>query len=148
MRLPFALAVAVAAFLLVAAIAAAPAVVLVPSLAHADANVQFTGIDRNLDGVIDRQEARVYRGRLIRTLDLNGNGEITRDEWIDAIKARSVVTPEKEPETPKEFREADADSNNIVTSEEMHAVGERRFKALDSNEDGVISKEEYRENGL
>lgn len=120
------------------------------SAAGADdiAAAQFLGIDRNGDNVIAVDEANAYRHRLFKTLDLNGDHRITSDEWIEASKERATMVPEGGPELPEQFREADENRDGILTTVEFWALGPVRFMRLDTDNDLVISKAEYRRNGL
>ena len=109
---------------------------------------QFLGIDRNGDDVITVDEANAYRHRLFKTLDLNGDHKITPDEWIEAAKVRAGTVPEGGPELPEQFRDAEENRDGILTTVEFWALGPVRFMRLDAKSDLVISKDEYRHNGL
>ena len=119
-----------------------------PATANDIAVAQFLGIDRNGDNVISVDEANAYRHRLFKTLDLNGDHKITSDEWIEAAKVRAGTVPEGGPELPEQFRAADENRDGILTAVEFWALGPVRFMRLDTNSDLVISKDEYRHNGL
>ena len=119
-----------------------------PAAANEIAVAQFLGIDRNGDNVISVDEANSYRHRLFKTLDLNGDHKITSDEWIEAAKVRAGTVPEGGPELPEQFRAADENRDGILTAVEFWALGPVRFMRLDTNSDLVISKDEYRHNGL
>lgn len=119
-----------------------------PAAANDIAVAQFLGIDRNGDNVISVDEANAYRHRLFKTLDLNGDHKITSDEWIEAAKVRAGTVPEGGPELPEQFRAADENRDGILTAVEFWALGPVRFMRLDTNSDLVISKDEYRHNGL
>eukprot|EP00435_Cladocopium_sp_Y103_P076924 s1_g663.t1 len=74
--------------------------------------------------------------RMFEMLDLNEDGEITREEAENARDAR--------------FEEADTNGDGLLSPEEMTAAREaraaerqqRRFAKLDTNEDGLLSPEE------
>ncbi len=74
--------------------------------------------------------------RLFEMLDLNEDGEITREEAENAREAR--------------FEAADTNGDGLLSPEEMTAAREaraaerqqRHFAKLDTNEDGLLSQEE------
>ncbi len=74
--------------------------------------------------------------RMFEMLDLNKDGEITREEAEKAREAR--------------FQSADSNGDGLLSPEEMTAAREtrsaerqqRRFAKLDTNEDGLLSPEE------
>jgi Ca2+-binding EF-hand superfamily protein len=77
--------------------------------------------------------------RMFERLDLNKDGEITREEAEGAREAR--------------FAETDTDGDGLISPAEMTAAREakaaerqqRRFEKLDTNKDGLLSQEEMAE---
>ncbi|SLN33963.1 hypothetical protein [Oceanibacterium hippocampi] len=101
------------------------------------------GIDRNGDGVVDLLEAKDFRARVVRTMDLDGNGQVTRAEAIESSGGLDKVNPEKT-DTSADFKAMDADNDEIVTLEEAQALAEKRFGKLDKNHDGKVGPDEYK----
>jgi Ca2+-binding EF-hand superfamily protein len=110
---------------------------------------RFLGMDRNADGVITMDEVDAYRERLFKEYDLNGDGKVEYEEYVQAEHLRSAVMPANSAvAVPDEYREMDSDGDTVVTLEEIKAAGSARFKTLDKNGDGKISKDEFVSPGL
>ena len=60
----------------------------------------------------DKERHKRYRAMLFEKADADGNGEISREEWMASAEAR--------------FSRADADESGAVTKEEMKAAREKR----------------------
>jgi Ca2+-binding EF-hand superfamily protein len=121
----------------------------VASLSQAYEESRFLGIDRNADNMISMEEATAYRERLVKEYDLNGDGKVEYEEYVQAENLRPSTDPDNsEIPVPDEYKEMDSDGDTIVTLEEAKAAGALRFKALDKNADGMVSKEEFVSPGL
>jgi Ca2+-binding EF-hand superfamily protein len=121
----------------------------------ASATARFKAIDTKNTGNIDAAqignspavaERGVHRAAtLVARLDKAGNGYITRDEFLAAANKR--------------FTRLDKDGNGKLTLDELAAgrghgrraamagkraeFAQKRFDKLDTNHDGVVTKEEY-----
>ena len=110
---------------------------------------RFLGIDRDADGAISQEETEMYRERLFKEYDLNSDGKVEYEEYVQAESLRPVTAPaHSEVPVPDEYREMDSNGDTVVTLEEIKAAGVARFKALDKNADGRVSKEEFVSPGL
>jgi Ca2+-binding EF-hand superfamily protein len=100
----------------------------------------FREVDRNGDNVISRGEfmnANVrdeYELSDFRSLDSDRNGRIERDEWTGTVAT---------------FRRLDVNDDGVLSPRELAAndaagAGREGFDALDDNNDGVISRGEWR----
>jgi len=128
-------------------------------------SVSFGEADRNHDDVVSREEyANLYtsggnyggnyggsyadaREQQFRALDRNNNGEISRGEW------RNQGVP---------FSDVDRNGDNHITRDEFFAVyrsdgsygggsanaSERRFRELDRNNDGLLTRYEWRNENI
>lgn len=110
---------------------------------------RFLGIDRNANDSISLQEAEDYRTRIFMEYDQNGDGRIEFEEYVKAEGLRPVTAAaNSKVEVPDEYKEIDADDDMILMPEEMKMMADKRFKALDENGDGKISKDEFVSPGL
>jgi len=110
---------------------------------------RFLGIDRNADNMISPDEVDAYRARLFDIYDMNGDGRIAYEEYVEAESLRPVTAPaNSEVPVPGEYREMDSNGDTMVTLEEAKAAGQMRLKALDKDGDGMVSKDEFVSPGL
>ena len=100
--------------------------------------------DQRRHGSFDRSDR--IDGKMMRTMDIDDNGEITRDEFTSPAKDRiakrdsngdGVVTPE---ELDADFKQKQAEM--ITRSSERHTQKRDQFFAQDTNGDGAISADE------
>ena len=92
---------------------------------------------------------RMMHGKMMKNLDLDDNGEITRDEFRSPAENRvtnldtngdGLVTPD-ELDADFEARQAEM----LARSSERHARMRERFFQQDTNGDGAISADEINE---
>jgi Ca2+-binding EF-hand superfamily protein len=135
-----------------------------------DARRMFGWLDRNKDNVIDREEARNDRMRILADFDhwdLNKDGKISIDEFVEAFKASregsgAVVVPgqaappeeDRRPtvyragklpkELPPWFAQLDKDADGQVGLYEWKAANRPtiEFLSMDANGDGFLTAEE------
>ena len=117
---------------------------------EAEAKDQFTKMDTNRDGKVDRSEANAYheaqlaarQDRRNRTsaaafakLDTDKDGMLSAKEFA-AIAAPRIV--------PKEswFQANDIDGNGKVEINETVARVQRNFESIDTDQNGILSAEE------
>lgn len=135
--------------LAVLALASATFWVAKPAIALTFNPSQFLGIDRNADNLISPEEAGEFRARYFKTLDLDGNGTVEYEEYVQANRLRSAVSDPNAPvPVPDEYKEADTNKDTMLSMEELLSVGRKRFAALDKNNDNRISEEEFKSPGL
>ncbi|PHQ68581.1 MAG: hypothetical protein COB93_10330 [Sneathiella sp.] len=132
-----------------AAAGAIVAVIGFSSAAFSYEESRFLGIDSNADNMISADEVDAYRTRLFSAYDLNGDGKVEYEEYVQAENLRpSTATANSDVPIPDEYREMDTDGDTVVTLEEIKAAGALRLKALDKDRDGLISKDEFVSPGL
>jgi Ca2+-binding EF-hand superfamily protein len=110
---------------------------------------RFPGMDVNGDGVISRDE---WRGsdRSFRNHDWNGDGKLSGDEirvgarradrWDDRDIESSIER--EDDRTPERFRALDHNRDGRLSRSEWHASGEL-FARIDRNRDNFISAAEF-----
>ena len=110
--------------------------------------------DTNEDGQVSIGEFYTKREAGYARRDADGNGSLTKAEYVGEFEARmkanDVVIAEENRERQIQaanfrFGFMDADENEIMTAAEFHASGARMFKRLDSNEDGYINDKDTAE---
>lgn len=117
--------------------------------AHSYEESRFLGMDRDADGTISMAETEAYRTRLFKEYDLNSDGKVEYEEYVQAENLRSVTAPaNSEVPVPDEYKEMDVNQDTIITLDEIKAAGVARFNNLDKNADGKIAKEEFVSPGL
>lgn len=103
--------------------------------------------DVDRDGKVTKDEFMKNVRDRFAELDLNNDGRITDEDLPPAMRGRGFLTGNAEP--PRRgigrriftlLRDADANKDGIITREEVTAAAERRFAALDRNQDGVLDK--------
>jgi hypothetical protein len=138
---------------------------------------RFGELDANSDGVLDATERpRGPRGpqgpfpdfhAQIREADTNGDGQVTRDEFLAAApkiaeqifahmdrNQDGVLSADDHPRGRRgagSMREADANGDHQVTYDELVAVDpettQEQFGEMDRNGDGVLSRDDHPEGG-
>ncbi|MEH6475855.1 MAG: hypothetical protein V7727_09200 [Sneathiella sp.] len=112
-------------------------------------SAQFLGIDRDANNEISSQEAASFRARYFALLDQNSNGTVEFEEYVKANNLRSSTAVEDSPvPVTDEYREADGNADTILTLQEFQDVGAKRFKMLDKDKNGIISRAEFVSPGL
>jgi Ca2+-binding EF-hand superfamily protein len=108
----------------------------------------FTRLDTNQDGVLTKDELQAKGADRIAAsfdkLDRDKDGMVTQEEMREARSTR-VAAFKEQAET--RFREADKNSDGLLSKEETQAGMPRlaqRFDKLDQNKDGQLSPEELR----
>ena len=118
----------------------------------------FNLIDVNSDGVITPSEMATAQRATLNTqndnimnlLDKNGGRTVSYEEYMNFYG--KLATSEKELEQVKnQFQNLDKDDSNDISADELSSFREGSlnqenedfFKAVDTNKDGQISREEY-----
>jgi hypothetical protein len=104
--------------------------------------------DKDGDGRISRAEATSTgaerSGKWFDRLDTNKDGYVTQEEMKQARETRHSQMREKGEE---HFKSVDANSDGQLSLDEVQAKSPRlaeRFSALDTDKNGLLSKEELR----
>ena len=96
-------------------------------------------MDANGDGQITRDEVMPRLIRRFDQADANSDGRVTKDE----VKARIHKRLERKIEHI--FARFDANEDGEMTKPELEAQIDVHFKRIDQNQDGVVSQDELKE---
>jgi len=97
-------------------------------------------LDANHDGVIDADEI-ANASAALKTLDKNGDGQLTRDEYLPTPPADAPKDAPRPP-SPAIVKALDANGDGIIDATEI-ANAPAVLKTLDKNGDGKLTREEY-----
>ena len=98
----------------------------------------FNKFDANEDGVITKEEYMKFIDERFDKMDSDGNGTITKEDLYDS--RFYTFLPEL---AEAVFRDSDLDNSETITREEMLKAEEARFKVMDRNGDGQLTKDEF-----
>lgn len=100
---------------------------------------RFKAYDTNGDGLISGAEMQA--APLLPRLDLDGNGSLTLEEAMKALRAgRGTATPSPATEDPGLFQRLDKNSDGFLTVDELPK--KQWFTFLDTDKDGKITQAE------
>ena len=96
----------------------------------------FQQLDSNEDSMISRDEFKMpeRRGSPDMRMDLDGDGQISRDEV-------SRVVSDRAEEALRRFDKEDTDGNGVLTSKERQMSA---FNRIDGDGDGQLTKREFK----
>jgi Ca2+-binding EF-hand superfamily protein len=101
----------------------------------------FDAIDANKDGYLTWAEFEAARARDFALFDANKDGRISPREFID----RPGSDPGRRAQRERRFREIDKNGDGQITREEYAAFGRLIFDKLDGDRDGRVSRAEFEE---
>jgi Ca2+-binding EF-hand superfamily protein len=107
----------------------------------------FERLDTDKDGAVTLQEMTTVHHARFAKIDANGDGSVTRDEFM-AYSAKPKPANAKPSDTKaserkaKYFERLDADKSGAISGQEWDAVAEQQFAALDADKDGKVTKDE------
>jgi Ca2+-binding EF-hand superfamily protein len=111
---------------------------------------RFDSIDENGDGAIAVKEAAAWHDIVFVTMDADDNGALTFEEYMEVrMGAGAGKNPERQQARQEQkaarFPEMDANGDGTLSRQEFMAGGESHLMAADSDGDGQVSFEEFRD---
>ncbi len=100
----------------------------------------ITALDANHDHVIDAGEIANASAALL-TLDKNGDGKLTADEYLPPVPANAPKDA-PHPPLPAIVKALDANGDGVIDANEI-ANAPAALKALDKNGDGQLTPDEF-----
>jgi Ca2+-binding EF-hand superfamily protein len=100
-------------------------------------------IDANHDGIISAEEI-ANSPAAIRTLDRNGDGQLTPDELMPMQRERERQEPDGSEEMVQMWMSFDKNHDGKISKDELPERMQGLFERADANKDGFLTPEEIR----
>ena len=94
--------------------------------------------DTNSDGKISLEEFTAAHDARFKAADANSTGEVTLEQWLETRPGQGYRTDRAE----ARFDRLDTNNDGVLNREELTSSIERQFAWMDSNGDGVITQDE------
>jgi Ca2+-binding EF-hand superfamily protein len=99
--------------------------------------------DTNKDGTITLEEFTAVHDARFEAADTNSTGEITLEQWLESRPGQGYRTDRAE----ARFNRLDTNNDGVLSKDEVRSSGERKFTRMDSNGDGVITQDDLAQMG-
>lgn len=101
----------------------------------------FGMMDADSDGKITRVEADAYRDGQMAKFDVDGNGSLNADEYV------AMMEDSRRQMMLVKFKGLDADGDGVLSKDEVGSRADRMFQHMDRNDDGMIEQDEMGRRG-
>lgn len=103
--------------------------------------------DDDGDDVLTREQYDTQRAKVFAATDINKDGKIDHDEYVNEFNARLAqrIDDRRQAQLKQgrvRFKAIDANENGGISRDEYSAMSARMFDRTDTNEDGVISQDD------
>ena len=113
---------------------------------------RFEDIDKNNDQRVSSEEHAAWRDSVFNAMDADQSGDLTETEYMSVRMGPGprAGTPgprhaERQAAKRKRFKEMDKDGDGTVTKQQFLDYGDQRFTAADANKDGTLILAEFRD---
>lgn len=126
--------------ILFATLCGAPALAQQPETDAQSAERYFERLDQKKQGFFTLADIQRIEGKTFKRVDENKDGQLTLSEYNFGIPDERQDVIDR---FTKRFRMADADTNGRVTMDEYMQFCANVVAAADTNQDGMVTKEEF-----
>jgi Ca2+-binding EF-hand superfamily protein len=99
----------------------------------------WASVDGNEDGFVSREEASGAAEAMFSQLDADGNGEITKTEWVDCRSANRDLSSAETDRSNANFAGVDANEDQQIDPSEFRSQAEESYQAF--HQDQSASKD-------
>jgi len=106
--------------------------------------VTFEQADKDKDGTLDREEAKVVCGEKFEVMDTDKDGTLTKEELNVCGRKKHNAHDKLHEKRSKEFAAADKDGDGTLTKSEAKKLNKvhKNFDVIDADKDGTVSRDE------
>jgi EF hand len=106
--------------------------------------VTFEQADKDKDGTLDREEAKVVCGEKFEVMDTDKDGTLTKEELNVCGRKKNNAHDKLHEKRSKEFAAADKDGDGTLTKSEAKKLNKvhKNFDVIDADKDGTVSRDE------
>lgn len=90
-------------------------------------------VDGNSDGFVSREEAGSAMENRFGEIDADGNGEITKTEWVDCLSSMRGRTAAEADRNEQNFADADSDQDGRLGRDEFREGAQQAFEGTRSD---------------
>jgi hypothetical protein len=104
-------------------------------------SIMIKAVDTNRDGIVSATEHVAGAKAKFDAMDVDHNGQVTTVE-MDAYRKKMGSTDDTSSAT--RIKAMDINNDGMVSAEEYAANSQKAFDAMDANHDGMLSEDEMR----